>query len=302
MTHPISVALITYNRALFLRQNVPRLMALLSSEDECLIINNNSTDDTAEYLSSLCYSNIRVIWVERQGLNVCRNVALKEARFDHIAFIDDDAYPHPSWLDCLRRALAHHVSNVAIYAGKTLIEYQGERPTFLAGKFDYLLGGKDYGQSSRVLKRIESPGGGNMMVNRSIITELGNFDEQFDRKGTNLLSNGETELVEKIRSNGFTILYVPDVMIFHWAGKDRLNKQWLLKRMYWQGLSDGFLALKRNKYAELLLKRLLSHLVRVPIETVKGLRAPATALFTIKLEVAKTIGIVKSCALRIENV
>jgi len=302
MTHPITVALITFNRASFLRQNVPRLLALLGRQDECLIIDNNSTDDTGEYLASLAHPNIRVMSVERQGLNVCRNVALKEARFDYIAFIDDDAYPDPAWLASLRQALDRHSSAYAIYAGKTLIEYEIERPAFLARKFDYLLGGKDYGQAFRGLQRRESPGGGNMMVDRRVIRALGGFDEQFDRKGTSLLSNGETELVERIRAQGGCILYVPDVVIYHWAGAERLNRQWLLKRMYWQGLSDGFLALKSNTYTRLIMMRLLSHLIRLPLEVVTGLRAPATILFTIELEVAKTKGIVRSARQRIENV
>ncbi len=281
---------------------MPRIMALLREQDELLIIDNNSIDQTPKYLSSLIYSNVRVIRVERQGLNVCRNVALQEAKFDYIAFIDDDAYPHPEWLDALRKAMGQNRSDIAIFAGRTLIEYQMDRPGFLAPKFEYLLGGKDYGQKSFFLEQSQSPGGGNMMVDRRIITALGRFDEQFDRKGTNLLSNGETELVERIFSNGLKILYVPNVMIYHWAGVERLNKKWLLKRMYWQGLSDGFMALKKNKYFVLLMRRGLSHLLRVPMETVTSIRQPGTALFNLQLETAKTLGIIMASSLRIENV
>jgi len=281
---------------------VPRLTALLGETDELLIIDNNSTDETRDYLGSLTSSNIRVIFVQRQGLNICRNVALREATFDHIAFIDDDAYPHNGWLASLRRALELNRSDIAIYAGKTLIEYETVKPGFLAPKFEYLLGGKDYGQASFFLETSQSPGGGNMMVDRNIVTALGRFDEQFDRRGTNLLSNGETELVETICARGLKILYIPDAMIYHWAGAERLRKKWFLKRMYWQGLSDGFMALKRNSYLVLLTKRILSHLMRVPLEAVIGARRPRVALFTLQLEAAKTVGIVRAATLSIENV
>lgn len=302
MNHNISVALITFNRASFLKKNVPLLFAQLSSSDELMIINNNSTDDTSEYLNSLSHHALKKIFVPRQGLNICRNVALREAKHDWVAFIDDDARPHHTWLEAYRKGISGKSTSVAIYAGKTLIEYQTANLSYLSPKFAYLLGGKDYGEIDIFLTGSQSPGGGNMVVNRQMILSLGGFDERFDRRGKSLLSNGETELVDKIYSRGLQILYVAHAVIHHWAGVERLNKRWLLKRMYWQGISDGLLAKERNQVLRLCGKRFLSHLFRIPLETTVSLAHPRLSFFTFQLEVFKTLGILKSLMLSINDV
>lgn len=281
---------------------MPLLLTQLSDSDELLIIDNNSTDDTSEYLSSLSHPALKKIFESRQGLNICRGVATRQARHDWVAFIDDDARPHPSWLEAFRKSINGENGDVAIYAGKTLIEYQTANLSYLAPKFSYLLGGKDYGEAAFVLSGGQSPGGGNMMINRHMILALGGFDERFDRRGTRLLSNGETELVDRIYSRGWKIVYVPDAVIHNWAGAERLNERWLLKRMYWQGISDGLLAKERNRTLRLCCRRFLSHLLRIPLEATISLANPRLSLFTVRLEVAKTLGILKSFRLNIDDV
>src|SRR2546425_337277 len=119
----ISVALITFNRAPFLRKNLPILCSQLSESDELLLIDNNSTDETAVFLKSYSYPAARKIFEPRHGLNICRNVALREARHDWVAFIDDDGRPRQDWLEAFREGVARIGANVAVCAGRRLIEY-----------------------------------------------------------------------------------------------------------------------------------------------------------------------------------
>lgn len=303
MSQNISIALITFNRVNFLRKNVPLLFAQLKASCELLIINNNSTDETSKYLNSLSHPSLKTIFVPKQGLNVCRNIAIRNAKHDWVAFIDDDASPEYDWLEAFYDSIINRKSDdIAIYAGRTFIEYQTTNPSYLSPKFLYLLGGKDYGETNRLLTGSQSPGGGNMMVNRHLILSLGGFDECFDRRGKSLLSNGETELVDKVYAQELKIMYISKAVIHHWAGAERLNKKWLLKRMYWQGISDGLLAKKRRRSLRLFGKRFLSHMLKIPSEIVLRIANPRLAFFTIQLEIAKSLGILKSFTLDIENV
>lgn len=294
MDNKISVILITYNRVDFLKRNIPKIISLLKSGDELLVINNNSTDNTEEFLNSLKHVNFRSVLINEQGLNICRNAAIIEAKHRYLLFIDDDAYPDKEWLECFRKALMGN-KNACIYCGKTINDYEIEEPKYLANKFDYLFGAKDYGEGEFYLKKGQSPGGGNMIIDKEIIKKLGGFDNNFDRRGKLLISNGETELVSKIFKNNFKIYYVPGAKIYHWAGKERTNKKWLIKRMYWQGISDGLLARKNGKILFLILKRILFHLIYFPAFFIINIFVNKNkAIFSLILEFNKTGGIIKS--------
>lgn len=301
MHHRISVILITYNREKFVRQNFPKLYNLLNKDDELIIIDNNSKDNTEKFLKEIKYDNVRKIFIQQQGLNICRNVALAEAKFNNLVYIDDDAYPDNDWLESFRNNIEDQ-SNIAIYAGKTINEYETIRPEYLSHKYDYLFGAKDYGDNKFFLNKLQSPGGGNMMINKAIIKRLGGFNERFDRKGTCLLSNGETELVTKIFDNNFKIIYIPTAKIYHWIGVNRLTKNWLIRRMYWQGISDGFLAKQNRTFLVLCIRRFFSHFLKMPLEILLNIKNPRIFIFNIILETVKTFGILKSLTLNIENV
>lgn len=298
MDSRISVILITYNRVGFLKKNIFKIISLLNSNDELLILNNNSTDQTEEFLSSLDFSNVKSAMVKEQGLNVCRNVALSEAKYRYLLFIDDDAYPDDKWLDYFRKALISN-NDACIYCGKTLNDFETAKPQYLAKKFEYLLGAKDYGENEFYLKNGQSPGGGNMMIDKEIVKRLGGFDNNFDRKGDLLISNGETELVSKIFKENLRIYYIPNAKIYHWAGIERLNKKWLIKRMYWQGISDGLLAKKNKNIMLLISKRIFSHLIRIPIFSVINVFANREqSIFSLRLEFNKSSGIIKSIKIK----
>jgi glycosyltransferase involved in cell wall biosynthesis len=90
----ISVVLATYDR----RRSLPRAIAsVLAQGDVCfelIVVDDASRDGTAAYLATLSDPRIRVIAAERNGgPSAARNLGLKAARADIVAFLDsDDAY------------------------------------------------------------------------------------------------------------------------------------------------------------------------------------------------------------------
>ncbi|HEX6370744.1 MAG TPA: glycosyltransferase [Longimicrobium sp.] len=285
------MALITYNRVEFLRANVPRIRALLHPGDELLILDNNSADGTPAFLAGVRGAEVRSVRVERQGLNVCRNAAVAEARHDHVAYIDDDAWPAPGWLAAYRES-RDRWPGAALHAGRTELDFEAAPPRHLPRKFRYLLGAIDYGDAPRPLSPVESPGGGNMMVDRTRLGAPAPFDEKFDRRGTGLLNNGETELVERLRARGERIVYAPGAVIHHWASRERAGGRWLLRRAFYQGVSDGLVAAKRRRYPYYLARRLAFHFTRGPLETLQRWREPRALAFGLLLDASKTAGAV----------
>jgi glycosyltransferase involved in cell wall biosynthesis len=96
-TPDISVVLATYNR----RHCLPRAVASVQAQHgvrfELIVVDDASRDGTADYLAALADPRIRTVMAERNGgPSTARNLGLKAARADVVAFLDsDDAYlPH----------------------------------------------------------------------------------------------------------------------------------------------------------------------------------------------------------------
>ena len=92
----ISVIIPTYNRAAFLREAVQSVLGqdyfLKGGTErlyEIIVVDDGSTDRTAEAVRSVA-CDIRYIYQENRGVSAARNVGLKHAKGDFIAYLDSD--------------------------------------------------------------------------------------------------------------------------------------------------------------------------------------------------------------------
>lgn len=105
MTAPrVSVVIPTYNHAAFIGTALSSVRAQSFADWEVLIINNHSTDDTARIIDEFRDARIRRIDFANQGvIGASRNVGIREACGEFVAFLDSD----DQWLpDKLMRTLA----------------------------------------------------------------------------------------------------------------------------------------------------------------------------------------------------
>ena len=90
----ISVIIPTHNRSWYLRRAIQSVIDQDYKNIEIIVIDDASTDDTKEALKPFISSN-NIIYIrneKRMGPNHSRNIGLKKATGDYIAFLDDDDY------------------------------------------------------------------------------------------------------------------------------------------------------------------------------------------------------------------
>ena len=75
-----------------------RLRGLHAPPFEVVVVNGPSTDDTAAVLEEWGPA-IKRLDCPVLNLSVSRNIGIAAAAGDIVGFIDDDAVPHPDWLD-----------------------------------------------------------------------------------------------------------------------------------------------------------------------------------------------------------
>ncbi len=94
----ITVIMPTFNRAEYITEAVESVLCQSVNCFELIVIDDGSTDDTLKKLQ--CYKDrIRIISTEHKGVSAARNIGIKEARGEWIAFLDSDDIWMPDKLE-----------------------------------------------------------------------------------------------------------------------------------------------------------------------------------------------------------
>jgi len=88
----VSVIIPCYNQALFLPKAIASLQAQTLEEWECIIVDDGSTDNTAEIASNLMLKDDRIRLIQKQngGSASARDLGLKHAQGEYVQFLDAD--------------------------------------------------------------------------------------------------------------------------------------------------------------------------------------------------------------------
>lgn len=209
---PISVVINTLNRADLLDDAITGVMQLDYPAFELVVVNGPSTDHSEEVLKRW-RGRIKHLRCDVPNLSVSRNVGIAGASGEIVAFLDDDAVPHPHWLRYLARNFADPsiggvggftVDNTGVrwQVRKTVCDRFGNAH-FPADSFD-----------ERLLNWPGTPLycsllGTNSSFRREALYEIGGFDHTF----AYLLD--ETDVCLRMVDAGWNIVYEPAALIFH---------------------------------------------------------------------------------------
>jgi glycosyltransferase involved in cell wall biosynthesis len=86
----VSVVIPTYNRAALLGRAVQSVVSQCDCDDEIVIIDDGSTDDTKQVVAAFADPRIRYLYQAHAGAGAARNRGVHEAKGDLIAFLDSD--------------------------------------------------------------------------------------------------------------------------------------------------------------------------------------------------------------------
>jgi glycosyltransferase involved in cell wall biosynthesis len=122
----VSVVIPTYNRAQYIAEAVESALDQTRPADEIIVVDDGSTDDTAQVLARFC-EPVRVVCQENRGRSAARNRGLEEARGDAIVFLDSDDLLAPGSLE-RRAAILESSPDVDVaYGDMFIIDGAGRR-------------------------------------------------------------------------------------------------------------------------------------------------------------------------------
>lgn len=111
----ISVIVPVYNGEKYLAGCIESIEAQTYAPLEILVINDGSTDGTAQVCTALMerYPNIRVITMEDEGVSAARNAGMAASKGAFVTFVDADDRLRPKTLEILYRTLHETGSDIA---------------------------------------------------------------------------------------------------------------------------------------------------------------------------------------------
>ncbi|MBN2182871.1 MAG: glycosyltransferase [Sedimentisphaerales bacterium] len=195
----ISVVLCSYNGSATIKETLDHLQKLDYPNYEIIVVNDGSTDTTETIASQY---DVRLISVDNGGLSRARNIGLKAATGEIVAYIDDDAYPDPHWLSYL--AYSFKTTNHAAVGGPNI---QPAGNGHIAECVANAPGGPIHVLISD--RQAEHIPGCNMAFRKTHLDAIGGFDPQFRVAGD------DVDVCWRILEKGWTIGFHPAAMVWH---------------------------------------------------------------------------------------
>jgi GT2 family glycosyltransferase len=210
----VSVVVCTYNRADALQVTLDALRYQRYTDFEVIVVNGPSTDDTADVLREWA-GRAKVLDNAAPNLSVSRNIGIRAAAGDLVAFIDDDAIPEFDWLADI--VAAFDTPDVAGVGGLVFDHTgMGFQYRFSASSRQ----GEPLLSDTHPFDDLCLPGafqfpylqGTNAVFRRAVLDEIGGFDETFD------YYLDETDVCARIVDAGFRLRQLDDAHGFTRAG------------------------------------------------------------------------------------
>jgi glycosyltransferase involved in cell wall biosynthesis len=224
----ISVVVCAYNASETVEECLTHARALDYPLLEVLLVDDGSTDDTADIADRVCAGDprMRVIRAAHQGLSGARNTGWQSASGDLIVYLDSDAYPTPEWPYYL--AIGLDGPMVGGVGGPNLPPPGG---SLAAEKVARAPGGPVHVLISD--DRAEHIPGANMAFWREVLEEVGGFDVTYTAAGD------DVDVCWKVLDRGWEIGFHPAALVWHHR---RGSTKAYLKQQRGYGRSESLVA------------------------------------------------------------
>jgi GT2 family glycosyltransferase len=238
----ISIIVLAFNKSQHTRRCLESLLASRDAGWDLTLVDNGSTDDTEEvvrWAEGACRRAGRDFTLLQNprnlGASTGRNQGIARAESPVLVFLDNDiTVGDPLWLSKLRAALDSDPT-VAIVVPKLVF---ADDPAVIqcaggavsrTGRVQFI-GRGDPARDPRfgVRREIQFGISACMMARRSLLVDVGGFDEAF-----NPVQFEDVDLCYRARSRGYKVLYEPAVTMLHdesatTAGSPELNNPYVV--------------------------------------------------------------------------
>lgn len=245
----LSIIIVNYNVRYFLEQCLYSVLpAVASIESEILVVDNDSTDGSLEYLQPL-FPHVTFISNKKNlGFGKANNLALERAAGEYVLFLNPDTLvPEDCFTKCLSFFDEHPKAGaIGIRmldgSGRFLPESKRSFPA-TSTAFYKLTGLSALFPGSRVFNKyslgylddkenhpVDVLAGAFMMIRKQLLDTTGGFDEQFFMYGEDI------DLSYRLKQAGYENWYFANACIIHFKGESSKKSTLKYVQMFYSAM------------------------------------------------------------------
>jgi len=231
----VSILICTYNRADLLDRTLSEMANLAvprGTDLEVVVVDNNSTDDTAGVIARHA-RGMPVVPAreERQGLSFARNTAVAMASGRLILWTDDDVLVDRDWLSEYVDA-ARRWPEAAFLGGPIEPHFGGAPPKWVSKNLSHLMGPYSLIKTSAdapdmAMRGIDHPIGANMAFRAGALKGYP-FDCALGRAGGSMISGEDTDVFRRLIADGYTGVWVAGARVRHHIGPEKQTLRYII--------------------------------------------------------------------------
>jgi len=233
----LSVVICTRNRS---NDTIECLSALVPAKPdrvEIIVVDSASSDQHAQAIEQYAraFPSFKYLRMEVAGTSLARNAGLNSAIGDWIWWLDDDALPMADWPAKVFETIAKADGATAVIGGKIVPKFEvGSDLSKLTDRWRLLLSCIERSEPG-YLSEGANVACANLLMKRTVALQAGGFSEELGRAPDQKLTGEESLLIEQIEDSGFRCAYDPSVVVLHKVSSERLTREWIRERAYWEG-------------------------------------------------------------------
>ena len=209
----VSVVIVTWNGRRFLDACLEAVRAQEGVAFETILVDNASTDGSAEHVAER-FPWVRVVRLgENRGFAGGNNAGVREARGRYVALLNNDTAADSEWLRALLRGV-DEASGFALVSSRIVymhdpqvVDSAGDGMARSGGAFKRHHGGP--AADVRESQEVFGVCGAACLMPKAVFDELGGFDEHF------FASHEDVDLSYRARLRGYRCRYVADAVVRH---------------------------------------------------------------------------------------
>jgi glucosyl-dolichyl phosphate glucuronosyltransferase len=258
----LTIAIPTHNRAASVRETLASIVALQlpdGIEADCLVIDNASTDGTANAVDELARSAhfpVRRVLEPRLGSSFARNRAVDETQSEFLFFIDDDAIAERDWAAKLLSAM--ETRRLDAVCGMVLPQWPSEPPPWLGPSLWVKLAVHNRraieSAPTSAAETLDNYFSANVGFRRSAFERFGKFREDLGVVGGNPISGEDTELFARIMARGGAMGFALDAIVHHMIPPERMTRAYLRRKSFAYGVGSAFVSGRNHNRPDKLVK------------------------------------------------
>lgn len=215
------------------------------------------------------FQNLRLIFSnEKLGISEARNVGIKSARGDIVAFTDDDAVLFPNWAEEV--VLTFKKDNRIIgVTGPVLPLWEDPSLDWFPEEFYWMIGCSGW-TGLKVFCETDYAWGVNMSFRREAFANVSfndGYSEGAQTEGKCGPVGDDVNFSYNAKAKtGKRIIYNPSLRVLHRVGRFKVTSKYIRRYSYWQGYSDALHkhtsdAHSRKKTESFLLNKIVQRLI-----------------------------------------